>query len=293
MTGRRNRVQKISEKHFSPILEIEKVAKALSDQLRIRILTSTYEDPLTLQQLTQMFGLAPSTISKHLHILEDSGLISSQQVSKWHYFRTSETEADSVIRCALEWIKSYALGDPKIDADAARRAVALTLHPAPPPPNDRIRVLFLCKANACRSQMAEGILRRYGKKSYEAFSAGTVPREISPITKDVMQEIGIDIHTQHAKSVMPLLGRMHFDYLITVCPAAERQIPVFPGVARRIYWPLQDPLKAAGSRSRRLAVFRSVRDELVRRICGWIGSPMDLAGGDGCPRTTAREEGNR
>lgn len=255
------------------IQRIEGIAKALSDQLRIRILSTIAADPLTLQQLTQMFGLAPSTMSKHLHMLEHAGLILSQRVGKWRYFQGATAAADSMVRSALRWVTEAAANDPLLESDAARRAVALTLNPAPVPKGDREKVLFLCTANACRSQMAEGILRRYGGHRFEVFSAGVAPRPIPPLTVEVMREIGIDIRRQRPKSVMSLIGRMHFDHLIAVCPLAEAQTPVFPGVTRRMYWPLDDPLEAKGSRSARLAVFRRVRDELMEKILNWIGAP--------------------
>ena len=255
------------------ILKIEGIAKALSDQVRIRILSTVVGDPLNLQQLTQMFGLAPSTMSKHLHVLENAGLILSQRVGKWRYFQAAKAADDPVVRSALRWVTDAAANDPLLETDSARRAVALNLNPAPVPKGAREKVLFLCTANACRSQMAEGILRRYGGPRFEVFSAGVAPRPIPPLTAEVMREIGVDISRQRPKSVMSLIGRMHFDHLIAVCPIAEAQTPVFPGVTRRMYWPLEDPLDAKGGKPARLAVFRRVRDELMEKILNWIGAP--------------------
>jgi arsenate reductase len=272
MTATKSRQAGIKMSRDGAVQRVESIAKALSDQLRIRILSSVRSAPLNLQQLTQMFGLAPSTISKHLHLLESAGLIVSQRVGKWRYFHVPDAAADMVVSGALQWLNSSICGDPLLETDEARRAVALTLRPAPAPKGDREKVLFLCAANACRSQMAEGILRRYGGHRFEVFSAGVAPRPIPPLTVEVMREIGVDISRQRPKSVMPLIGRMHFDYLITVCPLAESQTPVFPGVARRIHWPLDDPLEAKGGKAARLAVFRRVRDELVANILNWIGA---------------------
>ncbi len=256
------------------VQRVEEVAKALSDQIRIRILASVAEDPLNLQQLTQMFGLAPSTMSKHLRLLEEANLISVQRVGKWRYFHAANHTKDPIAGGALRWMASVAAEDPLLESDAARRAVALTLKPAPPPKGERQNVLFLCTANACRSQMAEGILRHYAGHRFEVYSAGVFPRPIPPLTAEVMREIGIDIGDQKPKSVMTLIGRKHFDYLITVCPLAESQVPVFPGVTRRLHWPMEDPLQATGTKRARRALFRRVRDELVEKIRDWIeGSP--------------------
>jgi arsenate reductase len=263
------------------VQRIEAVAKALSDQIRIRILASIAEDPLNLQQLTQMFGLAPSTMSKHLSLLEDANLILAQRVGKWRYFHAANNTEDPIADGALRWVAAVSAADPLLESDAARRAVALTLKPAPAPKGDREKVLFLCTANACRSQMAEGILRQYGGHRFEVFSAGVAPRPIPPLTVEVMREIGVDIGRQKPKSVMTLIGRKHFDYLITVCPVAETHTPVFPGVTRRVHWPMDDPLKATGSKQARLAVFRRVRDELLEKIRDWIGEPPDFGGAKG------------
>ena len=147
------------------------------------------------------------------------------------------------------------------------------------------RVLFVDTENSARSQMAEALLRKHAGAlfevysagvdahagaGFEAHSAGIDPCEINPLTVRVMNEIGIDASGQWAKSVELFRGRMHFDYLITVCSNAEERCPVFPAVTARLHWPFDDPATPSGSEEERLARFRAVRDEIEKRILAWL-----------------------
>jgi arsenate reductase (thioredoxin) len=132
------------------------------------------------------------------------------------------------------------------------------------------RVLFLCTANSARSQMAEVLLRKHAGARFEVYSAGTEPGEIDPLTIRVLNEIGIDASGLWAKSVELFRGKMHFDYVITVCSNAEARCPVFPTAAIRLHWPFNDPDTASGSEEQRLAKFRAVRDQIEKRILAWL-----------------------
>jgi arsenate reductase len=137
-------------------------------------------------------------------------------------------------------------------------------------------VLFLCTGNSCRSQMAEAFLRKYGGDRFKAYSAGLEPKGIHPLTKQVMDEIGIDISGQCSKDVMEYLGRRHFGYLITVCAHAEANCPTtFPGVSSRLHWPLEDPAAFEGSEEDKLNKFREVRDQIEQLIKTWLEEHSD------------------
>src|SRR6266498_2524845 len=102
------------------------------------------------------------------------------------------------------------------------------------------RILFLCTGNSARSQMAEAFLRKYGGEYFEAHSAGLEPKRLNPLTVKVMDEIGIDVSGQVAKGVDTYLGKMLFQYLITVCDDADQNCPtVWPGVNTRMHWSLK------------------------------------------------------
>ena len=129
----------------------------------------------------------------------------------------------------------------------------------------RSRVLFLCTHNSARSQMAEGLLRYLAGDRFEAYSAGTEATHVRPLAIRAMEEIGIDISSQESKTLDRYLGEP-FEYVITVCDDANEACPFFPGSSTRLHWSLRDPSQARGSEQERLAVFRSVRDELRNRI---------------------------
>jgi arsenate reductase len=118
--------------------------------------------------------------------------------------------------------------------------------------------------------MAEALLRARAGDRFAAFSAGLEPARVHPLAIAVMDEIGIDISAQRAKSVSEYLGTEHFGYLITVCDHAAANCPTFPGVAHRLHWSLVDPAAAEGDHDERIVVFRRVRDRLSALIDEFI-----------------------
>lgn len=127
------------------------------------------------------------------------------------------------------------------------------------------RVLFLCVHNSARSQMAEGMLRAWGRDRFEAASAGSVATEVRPLAIRAMAEIGIDIAGQASKTTEAFAGQS-FDAAITVCDESREACPYFPGATTQLHWSFDDPSAATGSEDQRLAVFRRVRDEIGARI---------------------------
>ncbi len=127
------------------------------------------------------------------------------------------------------------------------------------------RVLFLCTANSCRSQMAEGFLRTLAGDRFEVTSAGTTPTKLNPDAVRVMDEVGIDISSQRAKDSAEFF-RERFHYVITVCKKAKERCPIFPGAIWRLDWDIEDPAEAQGGETERLAVFRRVRDEIESHV---------------------------
>ncbi len=250
---------------------ISELAKALSEPIRVRMLICLQRGALSLHHFIEIFKMAPSTLSKHLHILESAGLLAAVRHGRWRLYRWPGRNADPAVRPLLAWLRQVVLEDSVLETDAARRAVAVQATPVPVPQNDIIRVLFLCTGNSCRSQMAEALLRKRAGPAFEVSSAGIAPREIPPLTVTVMDEIGIDIRDQKPKSVMEYIGTTYFDYLITVCPMAEQHTPVFPGVSRRLHWPVPDPAEAEGAEDEKKQVFRQVRDMLDEKIRDWLG----------------------
>ena len=127
------------------------------------------------------------------------------------------------------------------------------------------RVLFLCTHNSARSQMAEALLRSRSRGRVEVESAGTEKTLVRPLALQVLQEIGIDASAQTSKTLDRFIDD-HFDYVITVCDAANDACPTFPNAGAREHWSLPDPSKATGSEEQQRAVYREVRDDLEVRI---------------------------
>ena len=124
-------------------------------------------------------------------------------------------------------------------------------------------VVFLCVANAARSQMAEGLARAKAPEGWKVYSAGSFPARLSRRAVSVMKEIGIDISAQYSKGMdeVPL----DTAYLIvTLC--AEEICPIVPGTVKKLHWPLQDPSGIQGTEEEELAAFRRTRDEIGRRL---------------------------
>jgi arsenate reductase len=139
---------------------------------------------------------------------------------------------------------------------------------------ENIRVLFICIHNSGRSQMAETFLKTMGGGRFEAESAGLEPRPINPYVIKVMEEIGYDLSGNTSDRVMQFFkeGRL-YDYVITVCnESVENQCPIFPGIARRLYWPFPDPQKATGTEDEKLENIRSIRDQIRDQIKSWVKS---------------------
>ena len=113
--------------------------------------------------------------------------------------------------------------------------------------------------------MAEGLLRQLAGDRFEVMSAGTEATHIRPLAIRAMDEIGIDISGQESKTLDRYLDEP-FDYVITVCDEANEACPFFPGAANRLHWSFEDPSRVEGLEEERLAVFRSVRDQIRERI---------------------------
>ncbi|MDD5641178.1 MAG: arsenate reductase ArsC [Syntrophales bacterium] len=128
-----------------------------------------------------------------------------------------------------------------------------------------MQVLFLCTENACRSQMAEGLVNHDLAGQVKAFSAGIHPTRVNPRAIQVMSELGIDISRHRSKSVDDLAGEK-FDLVITVCDQAQEQCPLFPGETEVMHVGFPDPAKAAGTEEEILTIFRWVRDGLRERL---------------------------
>ena len=130
--------------------------------------------------------------------------------------------------------------------------------------SEKLKVLFLCTGNSCRSQMAEGWANALKSDAVDACSAGIKTHGLNPSAVKVMAEAGVDISGHRSKNVLELMD-VPFDYVVTVCGHANETCPMFPGKAKVVHVAFDDPpklAKAARSEQEALDCYRRVRDEI-------------------------------
>ncbi|MCP4612579.1 MAG: arsenate reductase ArsC [Planctomycetes bacterium] len=126
---------------------------------------------------------------------------------------------------------------------------------------EKIKVLFLCTGNSCRSQIAEGWASHLKGDIINVYSAGIRPIGVSPRAIKVMAEEGVDISSQKSQS-LDEFSEIDFDYVITLCDNAAENCPVFSGQVKVFHSPFEDPYFASGSEEDIMETFRKVRNEI-------------------------------
>jgi arsenate reductase len=132
----------------------------------------------------------------------------------------------------------------------------------------KIKVLFLCTGNSCRSQMAEGWARHLKGDAVEACSAGIETHGLNPHAVRVMAEAGVDISGHESERVEKFIDA-GIDYVVTVCDHASETCPLFPGGARVVHAGFDDPPRLAADmegEEEKLDCYRRVRDEIRKFI---------------------------
>src|SRR5512139_1827956 len=115
------------------------LSKALADATRVRLLLALSGGELCACQITELFGLAPSTMSKHLSILYQAGLLDSRKDGRWIYFRLPDGKAPSTVKKAIDWISKAAEEQPRIQEDAKLLKKIVKMDPSE-----------ICKRQCCK-----------------------------------------------------------------------------------------------------------------------------------------------
>jgi arsenate reductase (thioredoxin) len=129
---------------------------------------------------------------------------------------------------------------------------------------NKVKVLFLCTGNSCRSQMAEGWAKQLKGDVIEPYSAGVEPHGMNARAVKAMAEAGVDISGHRSKHVDELKN-VRFDYVVTVCDHAHETCPLFPGKTKVVHVGFDDPprlAKDAKSEEEAMSHYRRVRDEI-------------------------------
>lgn len=130
-----------------------------------------------------------------------------------------------------------------------------------------MNILFLCVANSARSQIAEGLAKRFLIGDFHIESAGSVPSgRVHPLAIQVLREISVDVSHHKSKSVddLPKEFLQSLDLVVTLC--REEQCPVLPGKFRKESWALPDPVNPSVSVGEELKAFRDARDTIQQKI---------------------------
>jgi len=139
----------------------------------------------------------------------------------------------------------------------------------------KLKILFLCTGNSCRSQMAEGWMRYLKGDCIEPYSAGIETHGLNANALKVMAEVGVDISHQHSKHLDELKD-IDFDYVITVCDNAHESCPIFPGKTKVLHVGFDDPprlAKETNTEKEALNIYRRVRDEIkafIEKLPGYL-----------------------
>ncbi|MFI8744339.1 arsenate reductase ArsC [Pseudomonas sp. NPDC077186] len=124
----------------------------------------------------------------------------------------------------------------------------------------KTRVLFVCTANAARSQMAEALLRHTDSDNFEAHSAGSQPGEVDPRALAALQHLGVSTEGLHSKG----LDAFHwndFEYVISLCDKASQECQHIPFEGQRLAWHFEDPVTSSQPEA-----FRHCLHEIHERI---------------------------
>ncbi len=106
------------------------ITKALADSNRVRILLALRDGELCVCQIVEFCALAPSTVSKHLSILQQAGLLESRKTERWVYYRLPGKESPLVARRAIAWVVESLQDNPRIVEDIQRLKRILKAEPA-------------------------------------------------------------------------------------------------------------------------------------------------------------------
>ncbi|GBG13617.1 ArsC family transcriptional regulator [Novimethylophilus kurashikiensis] len=145
--------------------------------------------------------------------------------------------------------------------------------------NKVFNILILCTGNSARSIMAEALFNTLGNGCFKAYSAGSHPTgKVNPFAVDQLKTIGYATENLRSKSweefAQPDAPQM--DFVITVCDNAAGEVcPIWPGAPLSAHWGFEDPAAVKGSDEEKRAAFRTVFDQIRKRVSRFVDLPLD------------------
>lgn len=239
-----------------PIVQPVSLLQILADEVRWQIVVILARGDHRVQELVERLGKPVNLVSYHLAKLRKTRLVRE---------RRSDADArDVYYSLDLDRLRQlyFAAGD-ALHPSLGSRENEVPIEALGSGP--RAKVLFLCTENSARSQMAEGILRHFGRGQIEVASAGSRPTRVHPLAVKVLAEQGIDIGSHRSKSLEEFRGE-RFDYIVTVCDRVREECPPFPGDPERIHWSFADPAAVEGGEERGYLAFQVTANELMTMI---------------------------
>jgi ArsR family transcriptional regulator, arsenate/arsenite/antimonite-responsive transcriptional repressor / arsenate reductase (thioredoxin) len=225
--------------------------RLLADDTRWRLVQALRYSDRLVGELVEQTQLPQNLVSYHLGVLRQAGLV-----------QLHRSDADGRANY-------YGVDLAALTALYRRVGLDLALPVAPRPEALPARtVVFLCRANSARSQIAEGWLRAMSGGRLTVRSAGTHPARLHPLAEQVMAEVGGDIGHHQAKHV-DVLAQLTADVVVTVCDIARAECAVWLLAASRVHWSIPDPV-AVEDPAERLLAFRATRDALRQRVEGLL-----------------------
>lgn len=242
------------------------VFKVLADPIRLRMMTLLAQTgELCVCQIVDALHEPQFKISRHLGELRKAGLVSARRQGTWMHYQLSP--AATMLQQSLHiFFRDCLKNHPQAKEDLKRLGESNCR--VPQDSKNKLKILFLCTGNSCRSQMAEGWARHLKGSSIEPYSAGIETHGLNPYAVKVMAEAGVDISGHRSKHLNDLAG-IEFDYVITVCDLARQSCPMFPGKAKIVHVGFEDPpllAKEAKTEEQVLNCYRRIRDEIRQFI---------------------------
>ena len=140
-------------------------------------------------------------------------------------------------------------------------------------------VLFLCRANSARSQIAQVLLTKLGGDRFKAYSAGSQPAaQVHPMTLEVLRGMDYPLDQLRTKSWDEFAGSHApvMDFVFTVCDDTAGEVcPTWPGQPLSAHWGFPDPVAAQGTEAQQMISFGETLRQIRRRLEAFVALPID------------------
>ncbi len=240
-----------------------------------RLLVQAGDSGLAAGQISEMTGLAPSSLSFHLKEMTHARMIKSRQEGRYVIYSANFDSMNTLLAYLTE---NCCAGLPCSTVPNCSTDTGVL--PGEPVMSEReFNVLILCTGNSARSIMAEAIFNSIHEKKFKAYSAGSEPKgEVHPLALEVVKSLGYPVDGLRSKSWDEFAGpdAPQMDFVFTVCDtAAGQQCPLWPGHPVSAHWGVEDPAAFAGSDEEKHKRFLKVFHQLRSRIQLFAALPLE------------------